>query len=185
MPKTFILIESNGMATMIHEKDIERVAAERMVSGQSFQIYRAEPMQLQVRLAPAAGEVPPTVSAPATGKKRGRRKKAKAGKAAGKKTTRSKTAAKKTTARKGKGKVGRPPVNVGPCVVSGCSRTSKTRGLCSAHYQQHRRLLREGKGGLTPSTGKAEKAARPSGQTSAPRRKTENKSTTKTGSSNS
>ncbi len=156
MPKTYILIDSSGKATMIPERDVERIAAERMVSGQSFQIYRAEPMKLQISLTPAAGAAP--IAAPSAGTRVTRRKKA-----GRKKASKRRAGAKKTAARRGKGtgKVGRPPVNIGPCTVAGCSRSSKTRGLCSAHYQQHRRLVREKKPGLiagraAPPASKAE-----------------------------
>ncbi|MFW6369363.1 MAG: hypothetical protein ACOC0J_02145, partial [Myxococcota bacterium] len=72
----------------------------------------------------------------------------------GKRTAGKKKAARAAAAAEGErpakktGRVGRPPVNVGPCSVPGCERPAKTRGLCSAHYQQHRRLTREGKPGL-------------------------------------
>ncbi len=155
MPKTFILIDATGAATVTSEKDIERVAAERMVAGEAFQVFKAEPMRLQLTLSPAT-EPARAISAPTpkVAKKKGRRKKA----------------GRRKVAKRGAktGRVGRPPVNVGPCTVAGCNRRSKTRGLCSAHYQQHRRLVREKKPGLikkagtagaTPEAGKSSKAA--------------------------
>ncbi len=185
MAKTYILIEANGTATMIPERDIERVAAEHMVSGKTFQIFRAEPMRLQISLAPASGAAP--VAIPRAAAKKGRRKKAAARKGRRKKASKKKAAAKKTTARRGKGtgRVGRPPVNIGPCTVAGCKKPSKTRGLCSAHYQQHRRLVREKKPGLISKRASPASAA-PAGKkvtarrASASRRKSARRTTKKT-----
>lgn len=132
MAMTYILVDASKRATVIPASQIEAEATQRMVRGEKFEIYRAEPMKLEINLSPAAG---PTHIGGG-----GRRRKATA--------TR-----RKAVRRRGAGRVGRPKVNVGPCTVPGCKNTSKTRGLCSAHYQQHRRLVRQGKAGLVGASG--------------------------------
>ncbi len=145
MATTFILVDAKQRATLIPAGRIQAEATARMVRGEKFEIYRAEPMKLEINIAPAPG--PTQVG----GGGRGRRAP----------TARRKTAT-RAASRGGARRVGRPKVNVGPCTVPGCKRTAKTRGLCSAHYQQHRRLVRQGKPGLmgaSAQTGKAPKAA--------------------------
>jgi hypothetical protein len=165
MAKTYILIDGSGQATHIAERDIQRVASEYLASGEAFQIFKAEPMRLQLTLTPATGRAPVFAAATASGGRPAKRKKARR-KKAGK---RAKAAGRK----KGTGKVGRPAINTGPCVVPGCGKPSKTRGLCSAHYQQHRRLVREGKPGLI------EKSGAPTGAAPARKRRGRKKSAAK------
>lgn len=53
----------------------------------------------------------------------------------------------KSTKKVGK-KAAKKPAAAGSCSVDPCSNPTKTRDLCSAHYQKHRRLIQEGKPGL-------------------------------------
>ena len=167
MATTFILVDAKQRATLIPAGQIQAEATARMVRGEKFEIYRAEPMKLEINIAPAPG--PTQVG----GGGRGRRAP----------TARRKTAT-RAASRGGARRVGRPKVNVGPCTVPGCKRTAKTRGLCSAHYQQHRRLVRQGKPGLmgaSAQTGKAPKAPKAAKATRTPRKKAAKKRTAKKG----
>jgi len=160
MARTYILIDSSRRATLIPEGRIQQEAASRLVKGEKFEIYRAEAMKLQVQLTPTAAGAAPVASG---GGRRGRRTKK-----AGRRTKR------------GAGRVGRPKVNVGPCTVPGCDNPSKTRGLCSAHYQQHRRLIRQGKSGLIRGSSAAAALAKKKGGRKASKKKGRRKMRKKT-----
>lgn len=135
---TYILIDASGQATVIPEDKIYEEAGRRFISGETFEIYRAEPMSF---VQPAEGAAAPTRRAGGTPRKRGGTRK----------TTRK--AGRRQATEAASGRVGRPKVNVGVCNVPGCNKPQKTRGLCSAHYQQHRRLMRQGAPGLLETLG--------------------------------
>ncbi len=140
MAKSYIIIDHRGRATIHAHSNIEQETTTRLASGESFQVFEATALSVSVSLTEAKG----SVTLPGT-KKRGRPP----GKKSKRKTRRaSRKAGKKARTSGAKGKVGRPRLNVGSCTVDGCSNPSKTRGLCSAHYQKHRRLVQEGKPGL-------------------------------------
>lgn len=148
MAKSYIIIDSRGRASIHDERSIKSETTTRLGSGESFQVFEASPLEVEIQFTAASGKAVVKGT-----RKRGRPAgKKKTRKAAGKKAGRKASKGKKT------GKVGRPRLNVGSCTQPGCKNPSKTRGLCSAHYQKHRRLVQDGKPGLIGG-GVAKKAA--------------------------
>jgi hypothetical protein len=137
----YIIIDAHGRATLLDDRTIQKETTALLASGQAFQVFEAHPLSVEISLKPAkaakAVQPPPRRKAKAGG-----RKKAKKARKSGKAAKKAKTTGQK------RGKPGRPRVNVGSCAQPGCSKRAKTRGLCSAHYQQHRRRVQAGKPGL-------------------------------------
>jgi len=153
MSQTYIIIDSRGRATLHGAKAIQQEATTRLGSGDAFQVFEATPLSVSITLRESG--TPTTTRGKKPGRKPGRKKtsRRKSARKAGKKT------GKKT------GKVGRPRVNVGSCTQDGCNKPAKTRGLCSAHYQQHRRLAQAGKSGLiTGGVTRKKRRGRPAGK---------------------
>ncbi|MDF1564518.1 MAG: hypothetical protein P1V51_15850 [Deltaproteobacteria bacterium] len=158
MPKTYIIIDGRGRATLHDEREVRREITTRLGSGESYQLFEAQALEVKIDFGAASG--PARIGG---GKKRGRPASRKKGAARRGGTKAAKRAGKKT------GKVGRPRLNVGDCTQEGCKNPSKTRGLCSAHYQKHRRLVQEGKTGLISSGVTPKKAGRPAKKKAAPK----------------